>query len=298
MGQLSIAWSNMEAVMSAGGERERERLVNVMEAYRQALAQRAPAALRLAPHLRSTEDTQLLPLGSGIWRTFRGWKGGEHYFVDELSGQIEYWGIIDEMGETAVVAIRLKSEGATISEVETLVTRAGAFFRPEALEEPALDTFHRVLAPSERRSPAELVRAVNLYFDGIELSRGDMVPVADRCRRLVNGVTDSIDDPGNLIPGEEQRGLTVSEQFGGGHYAYIEALRQRRFPIVDEERGLVVCHLVFDHPGDLPRAAGDLPIKSPNSMVFTEAFKIVNGVIEEIWALGTAPLPFGISSGW
>jgi hypothetical protein len=67
---------------------------------------------------------------------------------------------------------------------------------------------------------------------------------------------------------------------------------------VDEARGLVVCHLVFDHPGDLARAAGDLPFRSPNSMVFTEAFKIVDGLIEEIWALGTAPLPFGIELGW
>jgi hypothetical protein len=142
------------------------------------------------------------------------------------------------------------------------------------------------------------MRAVNLYFDGIELSRGDIVPVSERCRRLVNGVVDSLDDPEHLISGEEQRGLTVAEQIGGGHYAYIEALRGRRFPIVDEARGLVVCHLVFDHPGDLARAAGDLPFRSPNSMVFTEAFKIVDGLIEEIWALGTAPLPFGIELGW
>jgi hypothetical protein len=287
-----------EAVVGWEAVQERERLIAHMDDYKRALAQRNPGALRLAPHLRSTEDTQALPLGSGTWRTIRGWKGGGHYFVDEAAGQVEYWGLADEMGETAIVAVRLRIEGTTISEVETIVTRAGAFFRPEALEDPAVDTFHRMLDPPERRSRADLVGAVDAYFDGIELSRGDIVPVADHCRRLVNGVVDSLDDPEHLIPGEEQRGLTVSEQIGGGHYAYIEALRGRRFPIVDQSRGLVVCHLVFDHPGDLARAAGDLPIKSPNSMVFTEAFKIVDGVIEEIWALGTAPLPFGIGSGW
>lgn len=52
------------------------------------------------------------------------------------------------------------------------------------------------------------------------------------------------------------------------------------------------------HPGDLLRAGRDLPIESPNSMLFTEVFKIVSGRIEEIWALGTAPLPYGIRSGW
>ncbi|WP_126174136.1 hypothetical protein [Altericroceibacterium xinjiangense] len=277
---------------------ERARLIALMDDYTQALVERDPARIRISPHLRSTEDTQAIALGCGIWRTIRGLKKPGHYFVDETARQVEYWAVMDEMGQEAIVAIRLRIEAQIITEVETIVTRAGTFFRPEALADDASDTFHRVLDPARRSGRADLIRAVNLYFDGIELSRGDMVPVDDECRRLVNGVVDSLDDPDNLVPGEEHRALTVSEQITAGHYAYIEALRDRRFPVIDEERGLVVCHVVFDHPGDLLRAAGDLPIKSPNSMVFTEIFKVVDGSIEEIWALGTAPLPLGIRSGW
>ncbi|WEK46138.1 MAG: hypothetical protein P0Y56_14105 [Candidatus Andeanibacterium colombiense] len=276
---------------------ERARLIGAMDEYLAALVDRAPGRLRLAPHLRSTEDTQELPLGCGIWRTIRGLKGTSHYFVDEATGEVEYWDVMDEMGGEAILSIRLKIEGTTIAEGETIVTRVGAFFKPEALAEDPGD-FHRVIEPEQRRGREELIEVVNLYFDAIELSQGDIVPVNDDCRRLVNGVVDSLDDPDQLIPGEEHRALTVSEQITAGHYAYIEALRARRFPIVDEERGLAVCHLVFDHPGDLKRAAGDIPIKWPGSMVFTEVFKIVDGRIEEIWALGTAPLPFGSGSGW
>jgi SAM-dependent methyltransferase len=278
--------------------RERARLIALMDEYLAALSERRTGRLRLAPHLRSTEDTQVLPLGCGIWRTIRGVKGDRHYFVDVAAGQVECWDVIDEMGAEAIVSIRLKAEGTTIAEIETILTRAGAFFRPQALSDTAIDTFHRVIEPARRRGRDELIRVVNLYFDAIELSRGDIVPVNDDCRRLVNGVVDSLDDPNHLVPGEEHRALTVSEQITAGHYAYIEALRARRFPIVDEERGIAVCHLVFDHPGDLERAAGDIPIKSPNSMVFTEVFKIVDGRIEEIWALGTAPLPIGTGTGW
>lgn len=289
------------ADMAAAGpaaSRERIRLVAAMDEYLAALRDRRPGSLRPAPDLRSTEDTQELPLGCGIWRTIRGLKGYRHYFVDEAAGQVECWDVMDEMGEEAIIAIRLKIEGTTIAEIETIATRAGAFFQPEALRDNASDTFHRVIGRDQRRSRQELIRVVDLYFDAIELSRGDLVPVNDECRRLVNGVIDSLDDSARSLPGEEHRALTVSEQITAGHYSYIEALRARRFPIVDEERGLVVCHLVFDHPGDLKRAAGNVPIKSPNSMVFTEAFKIVDGRIEEIWALGTAPLPFGTGTGW
>ncbi len=81
------------------------------------------------------------------------------------------------------------------------------------------------------------------------------------------------------------------------HYAYIEALRARRYPVVDEARGLVVAHVVFDHPGDLPRADGMLPFRSPNSMLAFEAFKVRGGVLQEVWAIGTA-LRYGIGSGW
>ena len=279
-------------------QRERSRLVGLANSYLAALQTGSPAGLPLAPHFRSTEDAQPIPLGTGIWRTIRGMRPGGHYFVDVERGQIEFWGVMDEMGAPAILALRLAIEGARFVEAETIVTRRGAFFEPETVLQDATDTFHRVLAPAEQAPRDVLIHAANLYFDGIERRDGSCVPVADCCRRLVNGVVDSVDADENLIPGEEHRGLPVAQQIDEGHYAYIEALRERRFPILDTERGLVVCHVIFDHPGDLLRADRDLPIKSPNSMLFTEVFKVVGETIEEIWALGTAPLPFGIRSGW
>jgi hypothetical protein len=202
------------------------------------------------------------------------------------------------MGVPAMLAVRLKIADGLIAESESIVTRAGAFFHPSAILEDASATFHRQLRPAERASRDDLVGIANLYFDAIEQSDGSLVPVRGDCRRLVNGVTDSLDDPDSPPPGEEHRALPVAQQIDEGHYAYIEALRDRRFPIVDVDRGIALCHLLFDHPGDRPRPGGDLPIRVPNSMLFTEAFKIVGGTIEEIWALGSTPLPYGSSSGW
>jgi hypothetical protein len=91
--------------------------------------------------------------------------------------------------------------------------------------------------------------------------------------------------------------MPVKAQITAGPYSYIEQLRSRRFPIIDEERGLVMAHVLFDHPGDLKRSDGMLPFKSPNTMLCYEVFKVRAGLIEAVWAIGGA-LPYGISSGW
>ena len=274
---------------------ERMRLKGVLDEWLTALDAGEPRRLRLAPDFRYTEDGQEIAIGTGTWRTFRAREPGGHWFADPEHGAIEFWGVFDEMGHRAMAAIRLRTSGRTILEAETIVTRQGAFFEPDAVlaEAPG---FHAV-APSPL-SRASLIAAVHLYFDAIERSDGTMVSVRDDCRRLVNGVVDSSDDPSRVERGEEHRALTVSQQITDGHYAYIEALRDRRFPIVDVARGLVVCHLVFDHPGDLPRAGGDLIIRSPGSMIFTEVFKLADGRIDEIWALGSGTLPYGSRGGW
>jgi len=277
---------------------ERARLIGVMDAYLEALFAREPHRIRTAPHFRYTEDGQTLPLGTGIWRTLRGRKQGAQYFADTETGHVEFWGLADEMGADAMLSIRLKVEGRVIAEAETIVTRPGPFFDPAAVFAESTAAFHEVVAPDARASRAELIRAANTYFDAIELSDGARVNVRDDCRRLVNGVVDSADDPSLVEHGEEHRALDVRRQITEGHYGYIEALRDRRYPIVDTERGLALCHLVFDHPGDLPRAGGDFPIKSPSSMIFTEIFRVVGGRIDEIWALGSNAIPYGGSSGW
>jgi hypothetical protein len=268
-----------------------------MDRYLAALDARDVGQLLVGPRLRYTENTRELPLGSGLWRTIRGRKAGGHTFVDGERGQVEYWGVVDEMGAEAMFGVRLRVEGRLITEVETLVVRGGgSFFEPAVVVGPH-PAFHEVLPSGERTPRARLIEIANLYFDAIEQSDGSRLPVADDCRRLVNGVVDSMLDPREAPAGEGHRALGVAEQMTARHYAYIEALRARRFPIVDEARGLVVCHVLFDHPGDLERADGALPFRSPNSMLAFEAFKARRGVLEEVWAIGTA-LPYGIDAGW
>jgi hypothetical protein len=277
---------------------ERARLLATMDHYLDALTAHDTAALRVAPHVRYTENTRALPLGAGLGRTIRGRRPHGQYFTDTARGEVEFWGVADENGADVILGVRLRVEGTLITEIETAAVRGagGSFFEPDVIVE-AYPAFHTALAPEERVSRATLIALANHYFDAIERSDGSRLPVADQCHRWVNGVLDSLMDIRALDDAEAHRALGVAEQMSAGHYAYIEALRARRFPIVDEERGIVVCHLLFDHPGDLPRADGALVFPTPNTMICFEAFKIRRGIIDEVWAIGTA-LPYGIGSGW
>jgi hypothetical protein len=46
--------------------------------------------------------------------------------------------------------------------------------------------------------------------------------------------------------------MTAGEQFGTGFSSFITEIRERRFPVVDEERGLVYAIIFFDHAGTVP----------------------------------------------
>lgn len=285
----------MEVMADRAGERER--LQSFADRYLDALLVRQPGRLPLSPAVRFTENTQQLPLGTGLWRTIRGRSPGGQCFVDPEKGQVAYWGVVEELRGPAIFGVRLKVEGQLMSEIETLLVRGGTYFQPQSIGSSA-PRLHEVVAPSERHSREELVGAAHLYFDAIEQRDGDRIPLALDCIRVVNGVQDSSADRSQLEDGEGHRKLGIAEQINEGHFAYIEGLRGRRFPVVDVERGLVQSHVLFDHPGDVPRPGGEVPFGSPNSMLFFEVFKVMGSKIHQIWAIGSNALPYGIGSGW
>ncbi len=280
------------------GEQERARLSGFVDRYLDALGSRSPDRLPVAPHFRFSENTQTLPLGTGSWRTVGEVHPGGQRFCDTERGEVAYWGVVEEIRGPSLLGARLRIEGNQLSELETLLVRGGAYFEPQVIE-ARTDRLHEVLAEEERGSRAALVSVAHAYFDSIERSDGSLLTVAADCKRLVNGVSDSDADPMSLEKGEEHRELPIVEQMSEAHFAYIEALRERRFPLVDLERGLVHSVVLFDHPGDLARAGGEVPFGAPNTMLFFEVFKVRDGVLSDVWAMGgNTYLPYGISSGW
>lgn len=278
-------------------DQERTRLIAFMERYLDALVKRDLRSLKFAPNLRNTENTVELPVGTGIARTIKSlWQDG-HYFVDVAAGQVEYWGVAEENSRQTMICVRLRVEGTLISEVETMCSRgAGEYFNTQVVAK-GTPGFHDVIPPEERMPRERMIEAVNLYFDGIERSDGSIVPAREDALRLVNGAEDAGTDTSDMAENQAYRGLSVQEQISRGYYSYIESLRDRRFVVIDEERGLVLVHVLFDHPCDHNEADGVLPWPEPNTVLAFEVFKISDGLIHTIWAVG-ATFPYGIRSGW
>ncbi len=276
---------------------ERDRLIGLADRYLEALVAHEPGRLPLSPAVRFTENGQALELGQGRWLTVEAREPGGHYFVEPAAGQVAFWGGIREMGGPAILALRLRVEDGVIGEVETLVVRqGGALFDLASVCTPRR-AFLDVLEPSRRSSREQVVRVANLYFDGIEQDTGDIIPVTDECIRIENGVQTSRAGHGERDAEMPWREMGVAEQLNAGFFRYIEAIRDRRFPVVDVERGLVLCHVRFDHPGNIATADGRMVFGYPNSAAIFEVFKIDGGRIHHVEALGTL-FPYRMDLGW
>lgn len=285
-------------------------LDGLLDDYYAALAIGDPGRLPLAADVRLTENGQQIAVGTGLWATATGAADSrvvavseEAYGAGGTTGQVAGWGMIAEGGEDALLGVRLKTTGRTISEIETLVVRRAPFGRdtfPGSLRQAS----HRmadVIDPAERGNRENLIRAANGYFDGVSRDDAGLIPAADECVRVENGLQTTLNQDGDGFPPErrdsERRRLGVRAQIRTGAFRYIENIRDRRFVIADTERGLVLATCFFDHPGQLRKADFTSPIATPNSMMIWELFKVAGGLIRRIEAIGAA-FPYGMRAGW
>lgn len=275
----------------------REDLVGAANRYLDALAARDPAGLPLADSVRSTENGQQVPVGRGLWGTATGRAGGGVHVADPAGGQVVWFGTVEELGGPAILALRLKLEGGQITEVEQLVgrrilTALGTVYDPTNVAARA-STYEEIVEPSERTSREDLARIANLYLDGIEQDDGNLIPVAEDVARIENGVQCTLAADSD----REHRRLGVAAQINAGYTKQVEVARARRVSAIDTERGLVVIHFVFDHPGNRANGAGRVVHGYPNSMPATELFKVRGGQIRQIEAVLDLTT-YGAPSGW
>ena len=257
-------------------------LVDMMNRYVDAMVvQRDPAVLPLSPQFKATENGKPAKLGEGLWKTVVA-VPYRQIFADPRAGQVGLYAVMNEGGPLTIAAVRLKVAAGRIAESETLYARKGevALFAPEAMTRP--DPIYSEVVPLNRRTPrAAMIAAAASYYDGIEKADGSKVLSAAGCWRVENGVQMQA-VPADVVAGDCKAGLKV--------FGFISAVRDRRFPIVDEEHGLVWAQVVMDSkPG----------ARNPNgsSSFVWELFKVVDGRtrrMEVVWR----NLPFATPIGW
>ena len=89
-----------------------------------------------------------------------------------------------------------------------------------------------------------------------------------------------------------------------GVFQVITAIQPRRVLVVDEEKGLTFGVYMFQHKGltqitmkDGSTRPAPYFVGQPVTMPMAEVFKIVNGNIREVEAIGVQ-VPYGLGPGW
>lgn len=283
----------------------REELYAHAEAYLDALEAREPARLPWADGIRFTENNVALEVGDGLWNTISARRRSyDLKSADPQAGEVSWFGIVEEHGIPAIMALRLRIVGGRIAEAETIVCR-----KVDLSPFPGIDTY---IAPrplmlaevptSQRLSRERMIEVANGYFDTLQLNDGTLhAEFTDDCERVENGVqtTNNLEAFGDY----PIAGLGCADQFRKGHFVFDDRLRDRRFPLVDEERGLVLAGGFIDHTGrvvDLTWTDGT-PARSvfhyPHSFVLLELFKIVDGRIAGVEAVFVT-VPYNMVSAW
>src|SRR5690606_26521096 len=119
------------------------------------------------------------------------------------------------------------------------------------------------------------------------------------CGRVANGIRTT--SGGGSGAGQVAQGC--EEQLRLGIYRINKRIRGRRFPIIDEECGVIVATGFFDHANTFDRYTLTdgremrTVLKWPNSISLIEAFKVKDGRIHRIHAVFTyvpyfMPSPF------
>jgi hypothetical protein len=284
---------------------DRACLESLMERYLSALDAHDASQLPLARSVKFTENTVALKLGDGFWQTIdRGSQSTTSRLIiaDPSTSQVAFYGAAKENGHGVLFGVRLKHKARRISEIEQFVARRGPaqigeFDNPLAFEA----AWTEALPVAERLPRAELVRIANLYFEGIEKSSGDIIPLVPETSRVENGKRMAPREAGP----DGNPPQSIRETFNSGMFQYIREIKPRRFLLVDEERGVVYAMVMFQHPGNvtgLPMWEKQYKdptsiIVYPNSMAMTESFRIRGGKITHIVAQ-MVMLPYRQPTGW
>ena len=281
---------------------KRADLYAVLDHYLAALARRDPGAVHWPTAARISENNVMLPVGDGVWGTIDALGAYRLRFADPQTRSVGFFGTVHEYQEESAFTVRLKLDAnGAVEESESIVVRqsdSGIKFENQRYwDKPILNADAQQPVPR-----AEMTRLANGYFDTLQLNDGTLhTRFHPDCNRVENGVQTTRNPAfAKIVP---VAALGCEEQFRMGNYRYDDRLRGRRFPLVDEERGLVLAFGFIDHCGRLVEyqltdgRTVKSPLRRPHSFYLAELFKIDQGMICQIEA-NFITVPYHMPSPW
>lgn len=290
-------------VSAATPDCDRACLYDIAGRYVDALVNKDASRAPLARDVKFTENGVQMQLPDGLWNTISAVRGYDLKIADPRTGQVAVIDVVEEHGVPGIVAMRFKVENREITEVETVLSRkidTSPFPVTDGLTQP--DPLWSEDVPAERRNQRErMISVADGYFDTLQLNDGTLfTQFTDDCNRVENGLL-TTNNPN--IPNYDIAKMGCADQFRLGQYVYDDRLRDRRFPLVDEEKGVVLAAGFMDHTGKVYDFEWTDGTKQrsiffyPHSFILIELFKIENNAIRRVEAV-FASMPYNMPSVW
>ncbi len=210
---------------------------------------RDPSRAPFADTIRFTENSVEMPIGEGLWATVTSVNPADGMIAaDTESGNTAWFGHAEENGKLVFLAIRIKVDGGRITEAETVIARRTGmpliFGTGKQPHQPGLDPGAHAGATAPPAAPAG--RGRTPISTTVEFNNGQVfAQFKPDCSRLENGISTT------AATGNATSSASVAEgceaQFKLGIYRINKQLRERRYPVIDVERGIVVGMNFFDH---------------------------------------------------
>lgn len=211
-------------------------------------------------------------------------------FADPLQAQAAAIGVARVAGQLRPYAVRLAMDGERIVEVEEILSSAshGHFADVDRLLLP--DVLYEGAIPPHRAGDRDkIMRRADSYWQALQESDGSVARFAYRCDRYDNGkkITNNL----SILLSPDAAVHSPASCVTATRPARPIA-RNRRFPIIDTERGVVVSFVLVDfHP------APHLDRPDCGTFYMAGLFKISDDEIRSLDEISQI-LPLGIAEIW
>jgi hypothetical protein len=218
-----------------------------------AMVRHDPTGLPLTANFQYRENNQALQPGDGSWQTLQSIGPYKHYFADPESGSAALMTLQREYGEGGLLTVRIHVTGDQLDEAEVIVTHSQEAYDAYAKRLQPTDNWLSPLGDDERMSREQLATLANKYYAALENNdgKGDYSFFDDDCNRLENGVRTTEAEAQPYDHGDNREFVTLDcrTQLETGLLGYITRIRDRRYEVIDVERGAVFAIATLDHDG-------------------------------------------------
>jgi hypothetical protein len=282
---------------------DRACLKSTLDQYLSAVAKHDPSAAPLFVAFRQTENSVVVKNGTGVWKSVTGLGKIQRRYLDPVSGQAAFFGVVQEGNGSAIVTVRIKVDDRKITEAEWYLARNGdpGLNGPAAAGQPAGNFFdpdnlaanpppERIVPKAQRASREALMAITNSYFDGITTHDGSIIMAHPGCTRVENGntVTGRSGGPGAAKGGAAKGGGAPSDCTSNLATINIQNVAARRYPVIDEEAQVVLALAIFIRRPGTPTRRN----------VFSEWFVIDENKIRSIYSAMYYPSPEAPAPNW